>query len=255
MIKAADVFLLSEQNGEIPVGNEDGFGLYYHDCRYLDGYSLQFSRTTPNILVASAHGGSIAEFELTNENLMRGDNQAVAAQTFGISLRRIIDGNHLTVHDVITIANYDVRAHELPLSLSFHSKFEDIFEIRGLHPKKIGKANDPKWHDGGLVLSYSGADGIERRLEVHFDPSPQQSMQNTAEYLLTLQAGERQQLEETSEPIDHEAAAEGHELSRRQQEGGNERTRRQFRALISRDRDASALDECGRELAQGGNGI
>lgn len=194
VIKAKDLFLLSEQNGEIPAGNPDGFGLYYHDCRYLDGYSLRFAGTAPNVLVTNAHRGSMADFELTNASLQITDKDTVPAQTFGISLRRIIDGARLTFHDVFAITNYDVQARELPLSFSFHSKFEDIFEIRGLNPKKVGKPNEPRWQDGVLTLSYSGADGIERRLEVHFDPSPEQSSHSSGDYRLHLQAGEQRQI-------------------------------------------------------------
>lgn len=194
MIKAGDLFVLSEQSGAIPAENQDGFGLYYHDCRYLDGYNIQFSGTTPNILVTTAHRGSMSEFELTNEDLQIAEHTDVASQTFGISLRRIIDGDQLTVHDVFTIANYDVQEHDLPMSLGFHSNFEDIFEIRGLHPKKVGKPKDPEWREGVLILSYSGADGIERRVEVHFDPTPQKNSESTGHYVFHLQAGERRQL-------------------------------------------------------------
>src|SRR5579884_1299592 len=192
--KAGDVFFLSEQNGELPANNQDGFGLYYHDCRYLDGYRIRFAGTPPNVLVSAANRGSIAEFELTNEPLQDPDGKTVPAQTFGVYLQRIINGEKLTVHDVITIDNYDVQAHELPLSLDFESCFEDIFEIRGLDPKKIGKQNKPEWHDGVLVLSYSGADGVLRRSEVHFEPSPTKSSGQSAEYRLKLSAGEREQL-------------------------------------------------------------
>src|SRR5579863_5479153 len=146
--KARDVFFLSEQNGELPADNQDGFGLYYHDCRYLDGYRIRFAGTSPNVLVSASNRGSIAEFELTNEQLHVPNSKSVPVQTFGVHLQRVIDGDQLTVHDVITIDNYDVQAHELPLSFDFESHFEDIFEIRGLHPKKIGRKNKPEWHDG-----------------------------------------------------------------------------------------------------------
>jgi glycogen debranching enzyme len=194
VIKAGDIFLLSEQNGEIPAGNQDGFGLYHHDCRYLDGYNIQFAGTAPNVLVTNAHRGSIAEFELTNEKLQVEGSKAVAPQTFGITLHRIIDSDHLAVLDVFTIANYDIEPHELPITLSFHSEFEDIFEIRGLHPKKAGQQNNPEWHDGDLLLSYSGADGVERRLDVNFDPKPQNSSGSSAHHLLQLAPGERKQI-------------------------------------------------------------
>ena len=192
--KAGDVFFLSEQNGAVPAHNQDGFGLYYHDCRYLDGYRIRFAGTQPNVLVSAANRGSIAEFELTNEPLQVPGGWTVPVQTFGVHLQRIIDGQKLTVHDVISIDNYDVQAHELPLSFDFESHFEDVFEIRGLHPKKMGRENKPEWHDGVLVLSYSGADAVIRRTEVHFEPSPTKSSGQSAKYELKLNAGERKQL-------------------------------------------------------------
>jgi glycogen debranching enzyme len=200
--KAADVFFLSEQNAEVPVGNHDGFGLYYHDCRYLDGYRIRFAATAPNVLVSTAAQGSIAQFELTNEELHFPEEKTIPAQTFGVRLQRAIDGNQLTVHDVITIDNYDVETHELPVSLEFESHFEDIFEIRGLHPKKIGRENKPEWHDGVLVLSYSGADGVLRRTEVHFGQAPAKRSANSAEYQFKLNAGQREQLQLTFQLVE-----------------------------------------------------
>jgi glycogen debranching enzyme len=192
--KASDVFFLSEQDGEVPAGGHDGFGLYYHDCRYLDGYAIRFAGTTPNALASSASRGAIAQFELTNKLLHIQERKTIPAQTFGVRLQRAIDGDQLTVRDTITIDNYDVRSHDLPLSLELQSHFEDVFEIRGLHPKKIGRANRPEWEQGVLVLSYSGADNVLRRTEVHFDPAPTKCSGNSAEYQLGLIAGGRMQL-------------------------------------------------------------
>jgi glycogen debranching enzyme len=192
--KAGDVFFLSRQNGEVPAGNQDGFGLYYHDCRYLDGYRIRFAGTPPNVLASDSNRGSIAEFELTNEQLQVPGGKTVPVQTFGVHLQRVIDANRLTVHDVITIDNYDVHAHLLPLLFEFESHFEDIFEIRGLHPKKVGRENKPEWHDGVLVLGYSGADGVLRRTEVQFEPAPTKHSGNSVEYQLKVRAGEREQL-------------------------------------------------------------
>jgi glycogen debranching enzyme len=205
--KAGDVFFLSEQNSEVPADNQDGFGLYYHDCRYLDGYRIRFAGSPPNVLVSAANRGSIAEFELTNEQLQLPGGKTVPVQTFGVHLQRVIDGERLTVHDVITIDNYDVQPHELPFSLDFVSHFEDIFEIRGLHPKKIGRENTPEWHHGILVLSYSGADGVFRRTEVHFEPAPTTSSANSARYQLKLNAGERKRLKISFEIVEAQGKA------------------------------------------------
>ena len=190
VIKEGDVFFLAEHNGEVPAGNHDGFGLYYQDCRFLNGYELRLAGTNPIALVCSAERGSIAQFELTNEPFQLDGDTQVAQQTFGITLQRVIDSRNIAVHDVFTFENYDVQEHTLPVSFHFQSAFDDVFEIRGLHPKKVGKEIKPEWRDGLLVLSYAGADRINRRLEVHTDPKPQKTSASGAEFILKLGAGE-----------------------------------------------------------------
>ena len=37
VIKAGDMFFLSEPNGRVPLGGTHSYGLYYHDCRFLNG--------------------------------------------------------------------------------------------------------------------------------------------------------------------------------------------------------------------------
>lgn len=41
---------MAKYKGGIPRGNRDGYGLYYHDCRFLDGYELQVAGSRPNTL-------------------------------------------------------------------------------------------------------------------------------------------------------------------------------------------------------------
>jgi len=194
VIKERDVFFLAERSGEVPAGNQDGFGLYYRDCRFLNGYELRLAGTNPIALFCSAERGSIAQFELTNETLQLDGDTQVAQQTFGITLQRVIDSRDIAVHDVFTFENYDVQEHTLPVSFYFQSAFEDVFEIRGLHPKKVGKEIKPEWRDGLLTLSYAGADRINRRLEVHTDPKPQKTTASGAEFILKLGAGERRKI-------------------------------------------------------------
>jgi glycogen debranching enzyme len=189
VIKDEDIFFLAEHDGGVPVGNQDGFGLYYHDCRFLDGYEIRIAGTAPNALVSTAARGSLAQFELTNEALQLEGAEAVAEQMFGITLERVIDSSERAVHELWSITNYDVQEHTLPLSFCFHSDFEDIFVIRGLHPKKAGKPKETRWHNGVLVLSYDGADGINRWLEIHFDPSPAKASSSGADFALKLGAG------------------------------------------------------------------
>lgn len=40
VLKDEDIFLLTARDGSVPLGGKHGLGLYYHDCRFLDGYEL-----------------------------------------------------------------------------------------------------------------------------------------------------------------------------------------------------------------------
>src|SRR5690349_9837615 len=41
VIKDEDIFFLSAPDGQVPLRGRHGFGLYFHDCRFLDGYELR----------------------------------------------------------------------------------------------------------------------------------------------------------------------------------------------------------------------
>ncbi len=191
VIKDEDIFFLAEHDGGVPANNQDGFGLYYHDCRFLDGYELRIAGTVPNPLVATSERGSVAQFVLTNEKLELPNGRTIAQQRFGIELQRAIASGERAVHDQWTIENYDIEEHTFPLSFRFHAGFEDIFEIRGLRPKNVGKTNEPRWDNHVLVLSYDGADGVNRCLQVHLDPKPDKTSASGADFTLKLGPGER----------------------------------------------------------------
>jgi glycogen debranching enzyme len=220
VIKDEDIFLLAEHDGGVPQGNQDGFGLYYHDCRFLDGYELKIAGTPPNALVASSEKGSVAEFELTNEQLDLGNGKSVARQTFGLKLQRAIDSQACAVSDHWTVTNYAVEQHNLPLSFGFHSGFEDIFQIRGLHPKKVGKENKPRWDGDTLVLSYNGADGIERCLELQFQPRPDKTEDARAMFNLSLDPGKHAEIKIAMRIVEESATSGKNAGTGRQQEAG-----------------------------------
>lgn len=207
VIKDEDIFFLSQNDGSVPAGNQDGYGLYYHDCRYLSGYAIHIDGTSPNALGSESGRGSIAQFEFTNENLQQPDGKTIPQQTLGVTLQRVIDSRECAVHDQFTIENYSVQSHSISLSFVFQTGFDDIFEIRGLHPKRIGRENAPGWQDNVLVFSNDGADGILRRLEIHCEPKPQDTSTRGMEYSLRLTPGERRQINFSLRIIESKQAA------------------------------------------------
>src|SRR5437868_4297211 len=168
VVKAGDMFFLSEPNGRIPLGDTHGYGLYYHDCRFLNGYELKLGHTEPDLLAASANRGFTSIIELTNPDLKMAHGQLIRKEQVGITWERTIDTEQLALYEELTSQNYGVERIELPLALTFRAAFEPLFAVRGLLAEQLGKARPPLWHDGHLCFLYAGADGIYRSLSVHF---------------------------------------------------------------------------------------
>src|SRR5438309_1516051 len=60
VVKDEDTFFLTEPDGSVPLEPGHGFGLYYHDCRFLNGYELFIGGRKPEGLVWNADRGFMA---------------------------------------------------------------------------------------------------------------------------------------------------------------------------------------------------
>jgi hypothetical protein len=50
VLKHGSIFLLTMDSGDIPWSEPHGFGLFYQDCRFLDGYTLSINGEMPTVL-------------------------------------------------------------------------------------------------------------------------------------------------------------------------------------------------------------
>src|SRR5690348_1229160 len=57
VIKSEDLFFLTKPNGDVPMSEGHGYGLYYHDCRYLSGYEFKLAGKSGNMLVSTGAKG------------------------------------------------------------------------------------------------------------------------------------------------------------------------------------------------------
>src|SRR5215475_10168643 len=69
VIKDEDIFFLCEPDGVAPLEAGHGFGLYYHDCRFLSGYELRLGGRKPDRLVWNADSGFLAVLGLSNAEI------------------------------------------------------------------------------------------------------------------------------------------------------------------------------------------
>ncbi len=189
VIKDGNLFFLAQQDGSVPLEEGHGLGLYYHDCRYLNGYQLKLAGGTPMVLVATAIHGFEAIFQLTNPDIRMNDGSVLVKESIGIKWVRTISGENRALYDVISFQNFTLDEVELAVSLTFNAAFEDIFEVRGIVPEKIGKlVRTPVWDGNALSFIYKGADGIYRSLAVQLTPTPHQTDGKSAHLRIKLPA-------------------------------------------------------------------
>lgn len=185
VLKEGNLFFLSEPSGSIPCKDGHGFGLYYHDCRYLNGYELRVAGVVPGILGAATTQGFKAMLKLSNPEL-RLKQRSLPLEQLGIDWTRVLDGSDLRLHDSLEFRNYSEEPIELPVSLTFQAAFEDVYAVRGLIPEVRGQLLDPVWSEGSLRFEYAGADGLFRSLSLHFDPPPHSFKERTGRWRLRM---------------------------------------------------------------------
>jgi YD repeat-containing protein len=197
VIKDGDVFFLCEPDGSAPLEEGHGFGLYYHDCRFLNGYELKLGGKRPDQLVWNADSGFLAVLGLSNAEIRTTDGRILPRHSVEIKWSRLVSGEHLTLFDEIELRSLTFYPVEFIVSLTFQAGFEDVFAIRGLFQGKRGKLHPLEWFDDGgraLRFAYDGADRLYRRLTARFSPAPAGTNQNTVHFKIALRPKERRRI-------------------------------------------------------------
>lgn len=188
--RTRDICFVAEQDGGMRSGNQDGFGLYYHECRYLSGYQLRIAGCAPTVLFSSASKPFMTEFELAHQELQLDNGDSIPEGWLGITLYRVVDNQECAVHDVLTLENYGDKDYEIPLSLRFDSDFENV----GTSSSGAGQKHDPVWRDGVLMMAFDGADGMMRRLDINARPEPHNTNGSEGQFRLRLRPHKREQV-------------------------------------------------------------
>jgi glycogen debranching enzyme len=201
VIKDEDIFFLCEPDGSAPLEPGHGFGLYYHDCRFLSGYELRLGGRKPDRLVWNADRGFLAVLGLSNADIRMTDGRTLPKHSVEIKWSRLVSSEHLTLFDEIELRSLTFYPVEFVISLTLQAGFEDVFAIRGLFQGKRGQLHQPEWSDGKggpvgemLRFAYDGADKLYRRLTARFSPAPAGTNHNTAYFKIALRPKESRRI-------------------------------------------------------------
>lgn len=209
VIKDESLYFLCDEHGDVPMRGDHGLGLYYHDCRYLDGYEVRIAGDTMNPLVASATHGHGVVIELTNSEITPATGDLIPKESLGVKLERLVDGRAAVLHDRITLRNFGVEAVSLPVSFHVRSGFDDVFAVRSLTSGRHGELTAPAWHGDVLRLDYLGGDDVCRRLEARFSPAPRRRTRRSASMTVALGPGESKSIDVTFHVFEFPAHSAG----------------------------------------------
>jgi glycogen debranching enzyme len=187
VLKNGNLFFLSQPDARVPLTGGHGFGLYYQDCRFLNGYELTISGRKPEVLIRTAEAGFMATLGLSNPDL-NFNGYVVAKHAVEMRWERVVSAEELTLSDTLLVRNLTTEPIQFSLEFRFDAAFEDIFAIRGLFQGKRGICHKPEWRGDTLYFRYAGADKIDRVLAIQFAHLPNEKLAKGAGYQIALDA-------------------------------------------------------------------
>src|SRR4051794_10994865 len=131
VLKAGNAFIVSEPDGEMPIGEDHAFGVYRDETRFLSGHELRLAHQRARLLVVSAPTGVKSVHELTNPDLELPGDRRLALQTVRIRVdRRWLDDS--TLEERIHVHLYGREPVELDVTLALAADFRPMLALRGI---------------------------------------------------------------------------------------------------------------------------
>ncbi|RNA68493.1 amylo-alpha-1,6-glucosidase [Alteribacter keqinensis] len=164
VIKENDVFLLTDEKGNIPKDHPYGPGLYSKDTRFLSKMDLKINGQEPILLSSEAEESYIASMILTNPHMEQDGNVELWRESVELTRKRFIYED--VFYEMITAKNYNPKRTAFDISLHVDADFKDMFIVRGFQNGNIGSRGETTLENNRLVLTYNGADDVKRETAI-----------------------------------------------------------------------------------------
>lgn len=193
-LKHGESFAVFDHSGDAIAGPGSPEGLYHRDTRHLSHLYLTINGLRP-ILLSSAlrDDNAMLTCDLTNPDFSGEDGRMMVEHDL-IHLRRTRFLWDSSIHERITVRNFDTQAHTIAVDVSFTADFADLFEIRGMTRLRKGMMKPPVIGPADVLLSYEGRDAKIRETHLCFEPAPHELTDSHARFEVTVPPGERRTL-------------------------------------------------------------
>ncbi|WP_226527211.1 amylo-alpha-1,6-glucosidase [Metabacillus niabensis] len=167
VIKENDLFLLTDDKGNIPENHSYGLGLYTKDTRFLSKLDLRINGEEPILLSSDADENYMAKILLTNPHMEKDGELILWRESVEIERTRFIYGDVL--YETVKVKNYYPKPVEFNLSIHVDVDFKDMFIVRGFQNGEVGKRTGQTIDGNSLTYHYEGADQINRRTRIDWN--------------------------------------------------------------------------------------
>ena len=170
IIKENDLFLLTDENGDIVPENSGGCGLYTKDTRFLSRWELLINGVKPVLLSSSSEDNYQATFRMTNPHMVEGEKLVLWRESVEILRHRFIRGGVL--YESVAYTNYYPKPIAFETSIAFDADFADMFVVRGFRAGGLGQKTGVDVTENRIAIRYAGADHIRRETRIEWDHRP-----------------------------------------------------------------------------------
>ncbi|HEV8286695.1 MAG TPA: amylo-alpha-1,6-glucosidase [Chitinophagaceae bacterium] len=182
-----DSFGVFDRWGDVKQIGSGVQGIYHQGTRFISETELEINHYRPLLLSSNIKNeNEILSVDLTNSDMDDGAGMIIPKGSIHIARTKFLQNG--SSHELIILTNYGTDTYKLELVLSFYADFKDIFEVRGMERKEIGKIFSPTVETNNIIkLSYEGLDNIRRETHIQFDPEPYELLSQSAIYKMNLE--------------------------------------------------------------------
>ncbi|MBL0385389.1 amylo-alpha-1,6-glucosidase [Tumebacillus sp. ITR2] len=170
VIKENDLFLLTNNRGDVRPDDDLILGLFTDDTRFLSRFDVLVENLEMILLSSRVSHDFIGRVKLTNKELVENHEVKVWRESINLERKRFISQGVL--YEQLLFRNYNIHSVPLSVRVDADSDFAHMFTVRGYEDSAHGEFLPVESLTDGVRFSYNGKDGVKRRTHLQASPAP-----------------------------------------------------------------------------------
>ncbi|KIL52092.1 amylo-alpha-1,6-glucosidase [Jeotgalibacillus soli] len=199
VIKENDLFLLTDEKGDIVGNHPYELGLYTRDTRFLSSFKLLINGETPVGLHSDGGENYRSRILLTNPHQEDENGLKLWRESIELERNRFIQDGVL--YETIKATSYFPKQVSFTIALEMDADFTDMFIVRGFQNGNTGTRQDTTFSSNGMNFTYQGADDIARSTKIEWNEPHKEVREGYVAFEWTLDHKQSKEVTVTIEPL------------------------------------------------------